>query len=309
MALWDIEPNRISANLSDKIIQFYGGNSTRKTSVAACFPNSLLFGFEKGYQLIDGVIAVPVDSWSVFKDHLRQLKDPRAKAKFKTIIIDTTRIAYDLCTTYILSRYEKEDITDIGTKGKGWSVLKKEFSDVLNSIPKMGYGLILITHATEETKKVNGEDTVIVKTDLDKVGTDIINKLVDFQFFVRKEDDEEGNLTVYAYADVSFADTKNRLRYFPKHFEFTYENLINAYETALEEERKHGAQLVDSRSVMAESLEDLRNEVIELVKAHPENEEVFNYISTHFDVKLSETDETHYDKLIATRDFIKGLQE
>jgi len=309
MNLWEIEPHKITATLNDKIIQFYGANSTRKTSVAAKFPKSLIFGFEKGYQCIDGVMAIPVDSWGKFKDYLRQLKDPRSKAKFETVVIDTTRIAYDCCTTYLLAQYEKTDITDIGTKGKGWSLLKKEFSDVLNSIPKMGYGLVLITHANEEDK--NG--VLTIKTDLDKVATDVINKLVDFQFYVRKEEKEEnGNkeLTVFAYADVAFADTKNRLRYFPKHFEFTYENLLAAYQTALDEEVKHGAKLDTdtlNKQVMAEPLEDLRNEVIELVKKDPNNEQVVSYISSHFTKKLSQTDDNDYDNLIAARDFLKSL--
>lgn len=309
MNLWELEPLKITATLNDKIIQFYGANSTRKTSVAAKFPGSVIFGFEKGYQCINGVYAIPVDSWSKFKDYLRQLKDPRSKAKFKTVVIDTTRIAYDCCTTWLLNQYDKTDITDIGTKGKGWSLLKKEFSDVLNSIPKMGYGLVLITHANEDEK--NG--VLTIKTDLDKVATDVINKLVDFQFYVRKEEKEvDGNteLTVFAYADVAFADTKNRLRYFPKHFEFTYENLLEAYQTALDEEVKHGAVLdIDgtSKKVEAESLEDLRNEVIELVKRDPENEQVVEYISGHFDKKLSATDDSDYDSLIAARDFLKSL--
>ena len=310
MNIWELEPHKITATLNDKIIQFYGANSTRKTSVAAKFPGSLIFGFEKGYQCINGVYAIPVDTWSKFKDYLKQLKDPRSREKFKTVVIDTTKIAYDCCTSWLLNSYNVNDITEIGTKGKGWSLLKKEFSDVLNSIPKMGYGLVLITHANEEEK--NG--VLNIKTDLDKVATDVINKLVDFQFYVRKEDKEvdenKTELTVFAYADVSFADTKNRLRYFPKHFEFTYENLLNAYQTALDEEVKHGAVLDVEGSNLAteaEALEDVRNEVIELVKKDPENPQVVDYISTNFDKRLSETTKEDYDKLIAARDFLNSL--
>lgn len=309
MNLWELEPQKITSTLNDKIFQFYGDNSTRKTSVAANFPDSIIFGFEKGYQCIDGVYAIPVDTWSKFKDYLRQLKDPRSKAKFKTVVIDTTRIAYDCCTSWLLNSYNVNDITEIGTKGKGWSLLKKEFSDVLNSIPKMGYGLILITHADESEK----DGKLAIKTDLDKVATAVVNKLVDFQLYVRKEtkvEGEEEELTVFAYSDLDFADTKHRLRYFPKRFEFTYENLLDAYNTALEQEVVHGAVLDNEGSNLtkgAETLEDVRNEVIELVKRDPENEQIVEYISSHFDVRLSETTEKDYDKLVAARDFLESL--
>ena len=305
MNIWELEPHKITKSLKDKIISFYGGNSTRKTSIAACFPGSLVFGWEKGWQCIDGVYAIDVDSWSKFKDWLRQLKDPRAKAKYQTLVLDNTRIMYDACLTYILNQYDKKDITEIGSKGKGWTILKKEFSDVLNSIPKMGYGLILITHSKEEEK----DGKLVIKTDLDSVSTDIINKLVDFQLYVRKETNEQGELSVFAYSDLDFADTKHRLRYFPKRFEFTYENLIDAYNHAFEEEVKHGAELSDAVETKgaAEELDALRNEVIDLVMKDPENEAVVNYILNHFDKKLSETTDEDYDSLIAARDYLQGL--
>lgn len=303
-AIWEIEKQKISSNLSDKIIQFYGDISTRKTTVAAHFPDSLVLGFEKGYQCISGIYAIPVDSWAGLKDIVLQLKDKRAKDKFKTIVIDTTRIAYDLCLSYLLHKYDKEDISEIGSKGKGWTVLKKEFSDVLNAIPKLGYGLVLITHATETIKG----DSIVIDTDLDKTSSDVINKLVDFQFYVRKEDTEDGTTTVFAYTDVAFAKTKNRFRHFPKHFEFTYENLLAAYEEALEGERKDGAMLVDGIQ-QEDKFKELQNDVIQRILALGESEAVSEYISTHFDVRLSEADESYYDKFVAARDYLIGLGE
>ena len=308
MLIWEVEPLKITASMSDKIINFYGEKSTRKTSVAAAFPKCLIFGFEKGYLCINGVYAIPIDSWATFKDYLRQLKDPRAKEKFGTIAIDTVRKAYDACYSWLLSTYNKQDIGEIGTKGKGWSLLKKEFSDVMNSIPKMGYGLVLITHAVESEKDGN----VVIKTDLDKTATEVVNQLCDFQFYVRKEDDENGNPSVFAYSDVSFAETKCRLRYFPNHFEFTYENLIKAYETALEEEKKRGAVLdeseITSKNMFSEDFETLKKSVIDLVLELQDNDEVYEYISTHFDIGLSEADDTYYDAFIAARDFLNGIK-
>lgn len=66
---------------------------TGKTTLASKFPKNLLVAFEKGYNAIDGIKAIDINSWSDFKQVLRQLKLPAAREMYDTITIDTTTIA------------------------------------------------------------------------------------------------------------------------------------------------------------------------------------------------------------------------
>ena len=63
-----------------------------KTSNAVKFPKPILLAFEKGYSMLSGVYAQPINNWSEFRKVLRQLKDEKVKEKFSTIIVDTANV-------------------------------------------------------------------------------------------------------------------------------------------------------------------------------------------------------------------------
>ena len=62
MNLLDIKPNVVSTDLQEKHFLFYGAPGTRKTSVAALFPDAIIAATEVGYKLIPGVRAINIDS-------------------------------------------------------------------------------------------------------------------------------------------------------------------------------------------------------------------------------------------------------
>ena len=54
-------------------------------------------------------MAQPINSWSEFKQVLKQLKDPKVKERFETITIDTVDICYDYCTKYVCDNAKRPD--------------------------------------------------------------------------------------------------------------------------------------------------------------------------------------------------------
>ena len=56
-----------------------------KTTTAVKFPKHFLLAFEKGYSAIPGAMELPINSWSEFKQVLRQLKADDATEKFETV--------------------------------------------------------------------------------------------------------------------------------------------------------------------------------------------------------------------------------
>ena len=84
-----------------------------KTTMACSFPNNLLLGFEHGWNAISGAMAIDITKWAEFKQVLRQLKKPEARAKYDTITIDTAALAYDFCEQYICAQAGVQKINDI----------------------------------------------------------------------------------------------------------------------------------------------------------------------------------------------------
>ena len=95
--LLNIQPHKVSRDLSGYITFIYGPAKVGKTSLAMQMPNPLLIAFEKGYSALPGVMAQDVTTWGEMKQVYRELKKPEVQAVYKTIVIDTVDIAADLC--------------------------------------------------------------------------------------------------------------------------------------------------------------------------------------------------------------------
>lgn len=87
--IFAIKPHEVSKDLRGYSVMLYGDPKSGKTTTASKFPRALLLAFEKGYAAIPGVKAAPINSWSEFLKVLKQLKDPKAKEMYETIVIDT----------------------------------------------------------------------------------------------------------------------------------------------------------------------------------------------------------------------------
>ena len=196
-------PHQVSRDLRGYSVFFYGEPKSGKTTTAAKFPSSLLLAFEKGYSAIPGVMAQPINSWSEFRQVLRQLKSDAAKAAYATIIIDTADIAYDYVSKYICDNAKRPDggfgvdnIADIPF-GKGYGLVSQEFDECLRSIVQMGYGLVLISHATDKAfKDESGQEYNKIVPTLDKRATNIVSRMADIIGYSRAVTEENGNESV-----------------------------------------------------------------------------------------------------------------
>ena len=117
--IFSVQPHQVSRDMRGYSVFMYGGWKTGKTTTAVKFPKHFLLAFEKGYSAIPGAMALPINSWSEFRQVLRQLKTDDAKEKFETIILDTADIAYDYCTKYICANNNADSVSDIPF-GKGY---------------------------------------------------------------------------------------------------------------------------------------------------------------------------------------------
>ena len=256
--IFSIQPHQVSRDLRGYSVFFYGGWKTGKTTIASKFPNALLLAFEKGYNALAGVRPQPINSWAEFKKVLRQLKDARAKEMFETIIIDTADIAYDYCTKYICDNAQRSDggygvdsISDIPF-GKGYGMVEKEFDTALRSIVQMDYGLVIISHETDKvfTDEAGNQFNKIVPT-LDKRANNICARMCDIVGYSRAVTDKDGNLTTKLFMrGTPRYEAGSRFKYTPDFIDFSYDNLVNAIATAIDQQAEEdGAQyFTDTRN-------------------------------------------------------------
>lgn len=272
----NIKPSVISRDLRGKYVLLYGKPKSGKTTAATSFPNALLCAFEKGYNAIGGVRPVDITTWSDFKQVLRQLEKPEAKQMYKTIIIDTITIAWDLCEQFVCAQNGVQKLADIPW-GAGHSAAKKEFESSLRKITQMGYGVVLIAHNTSRIEKAaDGTETEIISPDLPRRAAEICNGIVDIIGYIGNEY-KDGEYKRWLYTrETPTLFAGSRFKYLAPKIEFGYKQLVDAISEAIDEAERHGATVVDKLEVVQHSGPDynaLMKEAKELWTklVHPED--------------------------------------
>lgn len=248
--LLTLQPHQVSRDLRGYSVLFYGEPKSGKTTIATKFPRHLLLAFEKGYSAIPGAMAQPIDKWSDFRKILKQLKDPKVKEIYETIIVDTADIAYDLCEKYICDNAQRSDggigvdaIGDIPF-GKGYTLVAKEFDESLRSIVQMGYGLVLISHAVDKTFKneLGQEYNQIVPT-LGSKPRNIVSRLCDIIGYSRGIQLEDGTTTTKLFMrGTPRYVAGSRFKYTPDVIDFTYNSLVQAIGDAIDKQMEEDGQ-------------------------------------------------------------------
>ena len=235
--IFGVKPHQVSRDMRGYSDFLYGGWKTGKTTTAVKFPKHFLLAFEKGYSAIPGAMAQPINSWSEFKQVLRQLKDEKAKEMFETIIVDTADIAYDYCSKYICSNNGVDTIADIGY-GKGYGLVEKEFDEALRTIVQLGYGLVVISHETDKTfTDESGKQFNKIVPTLDKRANNVLARMCDIIGYTRSVTDENNNEKVVMFMrGTSRYEAGSRFKYTPDYIDLSYENLVKAIGDALDKQ-------------------------------------------------------------------------
>ena len=113
ISIFDVQENKVSSDLSSYAIYLYGLPKSGKTTFASQMPQPLILAAEIGYKAIPGVKAIDVSTWADIKKVIRELKDPRAKDLFKTIVFDTLDLTGGMCEKYICQQNGVEALKEI----------------------------------------------------------------------------------------------------------------------------------------------------------------------------------------------------
>lgn len=261
-SLLDIKPHKVSRDLRGYSVLFYGEPKSGKTTIASKFPGALVLAFEKGYNVIPGIMAKPMNSWGDFKKVLVELKDPEVKEIFQTVVIDTADIAYGLCEKYICSRESDaknnyEQISDLPF-GKGYKLAQQEFDEGLRKILQMDYGLVLISHAVDKTFKDEAgiEYNQIIPT-LDNKARLVCERTCDIIGYSRQVNTENGLQTRLFMRGTPRFVAGSRFRFTPDSIEFNYKSLVEAIADAIDkEEQASGSEYITNAPMSHEHMNE-----------------------------------------------------
>ena len=254
--IFNIQPHVVSKDLTGKSFLIYGDRKVGKTTCACSFPKAILLGFEKGWDYLDGVLPVPINSWKEALDVKKQLlKDAKAVADgekpetvYKTVITDTIDIAYDLCEKFILDK-EGVEYLDETEKMRGYRAVSREYDKFFQEIMKAGYTLVCISHATTKQVKENGEKYDKTIPTVPDRGFLVVSRLVDvcaYATFEPNPDDPNNPNRVLIMRGSKNLEAGSRNKYMSTKIPFTYEALRDDMEQAVEKLKAEGGKVTES---------------------------------------------------------------
>ena len=233
--LLNLQPHKVSRDLSGYITFIYGAPKTGKTTLATQMDGSLLLAFEPGYHALPGVIAQDVLTWGEMKQIYGQLKKPEVQAIYKAVIVDTIDIAADRCKKYICQQNGIEDLGDLGY-GKGWTKFKDEFNEVFRGLTQLGYAVFFIGHHKEATITDNaGQEHMIIRPALSNSTREVIAGMADIYGYAHQVSKDK--MSVLTLRDTSgVIECGCRFKYIPKEITLNYQSLVSAIQEAIDKE-------------------------------------------------------------------------
>lgn len=136
------ERSKASTDLEDYSFLIYGEKKIGKTSLAARFQDAFHLFFEPGGKAQE-LYERAVTSWADFLGYIDLLMND--EHEFKTVVIDTGSIAYDLCLDYVVTKEGIKHPGDMDDYGASWSKVKKEFKKAHNLLMSK-FAVVVIAH-------------------------------------------------------------------------------------------------------------------------------------------------------------------
>lgn len=162
-------------NIWRSLILIFGEKKIGKTELLSKAPKALFLATEVGYKGLR-IFKRDVTSWKEARAYAKLLRDDKS---FRTIVLDTADILYDLCLTGVCEKLMISHPSD-EDYGKAWSAIKKEFESFILTLAQTGKGVVLISHAEEkEVKQRGGESYDRIMPTMAKQARKVIEGMVD----------------------------------------------------------------------------------------------------------------------------------
>lgn len=161
--------------LQDYSILIFGKKKIGKTTLAAQFDKALFLMCEPGGRALS-IRQVRVQNWKEFRGYVELAVKDNAT---RTIIIDTTDFAYEFCMAHVCEQMAIDHPSD-ESYGKGWNAVRKEFTQVVNTLLHSEKGVVFISHSKDEEFKTRKSETYSkVVSSMPGQAKDVLEGLVD----------------------------------------------------------------------------------------------------------------------------------
>lgn len=183
--------NEAMAEILAAHVILYGPPGVGKTTFTSSWPAPGFFAFEPGHKFLQRgtvIASCPfgTEGWARFRNCLNNL--PALLENVHTIVVDTADGAYDACFAWVCSQNRVAHASDIGSMGKGWDMVKREFRDqtlkLVNYAEETKKRTIWISHANQQEVRALGNNYWRVQPTLRTQAYDVLTPVVDYIWYL-----------------------------------------------------------------------------------------------------------------------------
>ena len=175
------------------------------------------------------------------------METDEAKETYHNIVIDTADLAYDAVEAHTCAIHGVDAIGDVGGGyGKGYKEAGDALDRALRKISKMGYGVILISHAQDRTiTDENGKEFNRITPTLANTPRKIVNRFADIIGYARIVQVADAGEKTYLYLRATTRwEAGSRFKYTPLYIEFNYQNIVDAIANAIDQQAQETSEYV-----------------------------------------------------------------
>lgn len=167
-------------------------------------------------------------AWEILKETIEELE--KYQNDFKTIILDLTEDAREMCRLYMYDKYGWEHESD-GGYGKGWDIIKTEFLSTMRKLLNLDYNVFLVSHedVSKEITKASGDKVTKIAPNIQEA---LANKLAGMVDFVARVVINKDNTRCLSFKTDNVVFGGGRLHIDEESIPLDWNELVKVYEKA-----------------------------------------------------------------------------
>lgn len=238
MPMLPTERSAPKADIASEKILIYGSPKIGKSTFCSQADGAVFLATEPGLGHLD-VYQVPVPGWPTLCSALGELA--AGGHPYRTIVIDTVDNAWRFAEEFIRGKFGVDYEGDMEW-GKGFAMIRNEFTRVLTKIAMMPYGLILTSHATQiDVETRTGKIKRAVPT-IPERARKLIMGMADMILYADQVTEKEGGQLVerriIRTKPSQFWEAGDRTGRLPETLPLDYPAFLAAYTAAVRKEKK-----------------------------------------------------------------------
>ena len=160
-----------------------GPSNEGKTTWLSSIPNHLILDFEQGATAVPGgkAVRIRVENYNQFDTYINKLLEEgkAGQRKFKRITLDSGDELVDIVAAQLEEEKHCEDITEYGSKGSGFKLIRDRIFGKLRRLEDVGYTWSIVMHLSTKTETdpvTHKERTVMRESIYPSLAKKFINK-------------------------------------------------------------------------------------------------------------------------------------